>query len=131
MLDWGAMTRSTAVLRAAEAAHEVNRAYCAALGDTSQPAWADAPDWQRDSVVAGVQAIVDNPDMTPEQAHAGWLARKRADGWVYGPVKDTESKTHPCMVAYFDLPVSQRVKDALFGATVLGVLSHYGVGGCS
>ena len=27
----------------AKACHEVNRAYCLALGDTSQPAWEDAP----------------------------------------------------------------------------------------
>ena len=27
----------------ARAAHEANRAYCLALGDTSQPSWDDAP----------------------------------------------------------------------------------------
>src|SRR5438105_262770 len=33
----------------ARAAHEVNRAYCLALGDASQVAWEDAPEWQRSS----------------------------------------------------------------------------------
>ena len=45
-----------------------------------------------------------------------------ADGWVYGIVKDPESKTHPCLVPYQDLPAEQRIKDSLFGLTVRGVL---------
>lgn len=31
-------------LQIAQVCHEVNRAYCQALGDDSQPAWDDAPD---------------------------------------------------------------------------------------
>lgn len=40
----------------AKRAHEVNRAYCASIGDHSQPAWEDAPQWQKDSAIAGVRA---------------------------------------------------------------------------
>lgn len=110
------------VLLAAKTAHEVNRAYCYALGDYSQPFWDDAPDWQKDSVVAGVKAILANPDTTSEQSHANWYAYKLAEGWSYGPVKDPEKKLHPCMVAYSELPAEQRVKDHLFGAAVRAVL---------
>lgn len=39
----------------ARIAHETNRVYCATLGDTSQPAWDDAPDWQRQSAIKGVE----------------------------------------------------------------------------
>ncbi len=109
--------------RIARVAHEVNRAYCAGLGDHSQPAWEDAPDWQRQSAAAGVQAIIDNPGTTPEQSHEGWLAQKAADGWVYGDVKDAQAKTHPCFVPYGDLPQAQRVKDYLFGAVVRSLMS--------
>lgn len=31
----------------ARVCHEVNRAYCQALGDNSQPTWEEAPQWQR------------------------------------------------------------------------------------
>jgi len=72
----------------AQVAHEVNRAYCASIGDDSQPAWADAPDWQRASILAGVDMHLANPDATPEQSHESWLAVKLADGWVYGEVKN-------------------------------------------
>ena len=33
----------------ARVCHEVNRAYCQALGDDSQPTWEEAPEWQRAS----------------------------------------------------------------------------------
>lgn len=110
------------VLRAARTAHEVNRIYCRSIGDTSQLPWHDSPSWQVNSAIAGVEAIVANPNQTPEQSHESWLAHKIADGWVYGPVKDTDKKEHPCMVPYADLPDEQRIKDALFTTTVKAIL---------
>lgn len=103
----------------AEAAHEVNRAYCAALGDTSQAPWSEAPDWQRDSARNGVRAVLaGGPDHTPSKSHEGWLAQKVAEGWVYGPVKDPAKREHPCCVPYDQLPESQRAKDYVFIAVV-------------
>lgn len=46
------------------------------------------------------------------------MAQKANDGWVYGPVKDPEAKTHPCMVPFDELPYVQRKKDAIFRAMV-------------
>jgi hypothetical protein len=109
--------------------HEVNRAYCAAHGDTSHLSWDEAPDWQRESALAGVQAIVDNPHMTPEHAHLGWLSQKAAEGWVYGAVKDATRKTHPCIVPYADLPLADRVKDHLFVAVVRAAMKAAGATG--
>jgi hypothetical protein len=102
----------------ARIAHEVNRAYCEAVADPSQLPWDEAPQWQKDSAVKGVRAALDNPSMTPEGSHKGWMAHKKADGWVYGPRKDPEKKQHPCMVPYDQLPLQQRVKDHLFLAVV-------------
>ena len=104
---------------AARAAHEANRAYCLALGDTSQPAWEDAPEWQRVSATKGVEGVW--AGNTPRQSHEGWLAEKVATGWRYGPVKNPEAKEHPCMVAYEELPTSQRVKDHIFVKVVRAV----------
>jgi len=108
--------------RAAQAAHEANRILCQALGDNSQVPWSEAPQWQKDSAIQGAMAVWDNPEITPDQQHQSWMNTKLADGWKYGPVKDAEAKTHPCMVPYSELPKDQRLKDHLFGIVVRSVL---------
>lgn len=102
----------------ARVAHEVNRAYCASLGDTSQPAWADAPEWQKKSAIAGVEFHLSHPDAKPSDSHESWLREKERDGWKFGPVKDPEKKEHPCFVPYAQLPAEQKAKDFLFLAVV-------------
>ena len=107
----------------ARVAHEVNRAYCASIGDHSQPTWEDAPEWQRKSAVTGVEFTLANPDAPSSASHESWLAEKTRDGWAYGPVKDPDNKLHPCFVPYDELPVSQRSKDYLFQGVVRALAS--------
>ena len=102
----------------AKVAHGVNRAYCEALGDMSQPKWEDAPDWQKSSAINGVIFHRDNPDATPSNSHEEWLKEKEAEGWKYGSVKDAEKKEHPCFVPYDELPTEQKAKDYIFRAIV-------------
>lgn len=95
--------------------HNVNKAYCAAIGDLSQPEWELAPEWQRASAIFGVQAhIFSGFTMLPQDSHISWMKQKIDDGWTYGPVKAPDKKTHPCLVEYDKLPVDQKVKDYLF-----------------
>ena len=98
--------------------HEANRALCAANGDLSQPSWVSAPQWQIDNAVNGVRHRLANPGAAPADSHANWMREKQADGWVYGPEKDPEAKTHPCMVPFDELPAHQQAKDHLFCAVV-------------
>lgn len=98
--------------------HEANRAYCQTLGDQSQKPWPDAEQWQRDSAIAGVQFKLRNPQAPPSAQHEQWLAEKRAQGWIYGAVKNAATKEHPCFLPYEKLPEEQKVKDDLFGAIV-------------
>ncbi len=108
----------------AEVCHEVNRAYCESLGDKSQPAWKDAPDWQKNSVISGVQLHLNNPVLTPEDSHNSWLAEKVANCWVYGKIKNPEKKTHPCIVRYGELPTDQKAKDYIFSQIVRSLSKH-------
>lgn len=55
---------------------------------------------------------------TPEEAHDSWWRAYEAMGWVYGPVRDTEAKTHPDMVPFGDLDYYEQIKDAVFLALV-------------
>lgn len=119
-------TREEIVEACARAAHEANRVYCAQIGDPGQVAWEDAPEWQRVSCYMGVEAIL-RDNASPEASHNGWMAHKRAEGWKYGPTKDEVRREHPCFVPYSELPVTQRVKDAIFGAVVRGVAVHHGL----
>lgn len=101
----------------ARVCHEANRAYCQALGDMSQPAWEDAPEWQRSSARMGVD-LHSMGDFGPKASHVNWMNQKLKDGWKYGPVKDADKKEHPCMVPFADLPAAQQAKDFIFRAIV-------------
>ena len=102
----------------AHVCHEANQAIQIITGDPQpSPHWVEAPDWQRDSAIEGVVKAVDGA--TPEMMHASWCDYKRADGWVYGKVKNPVAKTHPCLLPYDQLPVDQKVKDYVFYAIVL------------
>ena len=98
----------------AQVAHEVNKAYCQAIGDYSQVEWADAPQWQKDSAISGVKFHLDNPNKGPEDAHAEWMRHKMSEGWSYGEVKDVFKKQHPALIEYSKLPTEIKAKDYFF-----------------
>ena len=106
----------------ARVCHEANRTYCRTIGDESQPPWEDAPSWQKDSVLNGVEfhfvGLQNGMPRSPSASHESWLAQKKAEGWKYGSVKDPVKKEHPCFVPYDELPVEQRVKYYIFAAIV-------------
>ena len=108
----------------AEICHEVNKAYCEALGDMSQESWADAPDWQKQSAVNGVRFHLDNPEASASHSHENWLQEKIDAGWIYGEEKNAELKTHPCVVPFHELPISQQAKDYIFKAIVRSCAKH-------
>jgi len=108
----------------ARVAHEVNRAYCQALGDESQATWEDAPQWQRDSTMLGVKLHTENPNASASASHASWMLHKVADGWTYGPEKKPDLKQHNCIVPFEQLPESQQAKDFIFRG-VVHALAHF------
>src|SRR5688500_11789935 len=87
----------------ARVCYEANRAYCAVIGDLSQPAWDDAAEWQKETVKNGVRFHIFNPEAGPSDSHENWMREKEEAGWMWGPVKDVEHKTHPCLVPFEEL----------------------------
>ena len=112
------------ITQIAQVCHEANRAYCATIGDLSQPSWEQAPEWQKTSVMQGVAFHIGELnaglEASPSASHESWLIQKREGGWKYGPVKDPDKKEHPCFVPYEDLPVEQKLKNYIFCAIVTG-----------
>jgi hypothetical protein len=102
----------------AQVCHELNKTYCEAIGDNTQPEWKDAPEWQKSSAVKGVKFHLDNPDAGTSDSHDSWLKQKTEEGWKYGAVKNAETKEHPCFVPYEQLPTEQKAKDFIFRQAV-------------
>jgi hypothetical protein len=101
----------------AEACHELNRVLMRFSGTPVDPPWADIT-WQ-ESAIADVAAARADPGLTPERMHEDWVTRKVVAGWTWGPVRDPERKTHPCIVlGYDDVPLRERVKDTAWLALI-------------
>lgn len=98
-------TNTLTMTEIAKLCHEVNRAYCASIGDMSQVPWEQTPDWQKENTCKGVRFHMGNETM-PEQSHQSCMAQKVIEGWVYGPLE----------VPYDRLPPEQRSKNYIFKA---------------
>ena len=46
-----------------------------------------------------------------ENVHEVWSAGRIAQGWTFGPVRDDEKKTTPCLVPYSELSESEKEYD--------------------
>jgi len=112
------MNENSDIVKIARVCHEANRAWCEAHYDYRQKSWSEAEQWQRDSAVEGVKFALANPRSTDNAQHEAWMNDKIADGWTYGETKNSEKKTHPCLVPFVDLPVFQQLKDKLFRGIV-------------
>lgn len=102
----------------AEVCHEANRAYCRILGDTSHAPWAETPEWKQKLATDGVLFHANNPLAGARASHDNWCSKMYDEGWAYGVTKDSGAKTHPSLVPFAQLPVSEQRKDHLFRAIV-------------
>jgi ryanodine receptor 2 len=55
--------------------------------------------------------LLDLQERLAENAHDLWAKGRMADGWTHGPRRDDQAKKHPCLVAYADLPESEKKYD--------------------
>lgn len=46
-----------------------------------------------------------------ENVHEVWAKTRMDQGWKYGSERNDAAKTHPCLVAYRDLPESEKEYD--------------------
>lgn len=110
------MTKDLAAI--AQTVHEAVRAWSAAHGQATIPAWSEAPEWMQTSSRQSVQFVLDHPDAGPGAQHAQWMEQRLAAGWTYGPDRDETRKHHPMLVPFEELPEFEQQKDALVCAIV-------------
>lgn len=105
----------------ARVVHEANRALQDIDGDECpSPPWASEDPAVRALTVRGVALA--RAGLPAEALHDAWCDGKRAQGWVYGPIKDRLARTHPCLLPYCLLPERQQAKDRLLRA-IAGALT--------
>jgi RyR domain len=81
--------------------------------------WPDREEPFREQFIRYVDDLCNADEFpTPEAAHDSWWAAYAEMGWVYGPVRDVISKTHPDMVPFSELEQREQDKDAVFVALV-------------
>lgn len=57
-----------------------------------------------------------------ERVHDRWARQRMAEGWTYGPVRDEGARRTPNLVAYADLPESEREVDRATATATLKAL---------
>lgn len=107
----GSLTRRRAVM-----VYEMARMQAAAVDAPVVPEPFDTRDDAFKDQFYEVIDMMCGPDRksSPEELHNDWWGKYIEMGWRYGPVRDTEAKTHPDMVPYADLGWEEQVKDEVF-----------------
>jgi hypothetical protein len=72
---------------------------------------------------SGLQKLT---ELLARNAHEVWAARRMQEGWRFGPVRDDKKKEHPCLVAYEDLPESEKEYDRSAAVETLKVIVSLG-----
>lgn len=70
--------------------------------------------------------ILELTEQLAENAHEVWAQRRMAEGWRYGPRRDETKKEHPSLVAYEDLPETEKEYDRSTAIETLKVMLALG-----
>lgn len=65
-------------------------------------------------------------ELIAKNVHEVWSQNRMKDGWTYGPVRDDEKKTHPCLVPYEDLPEGEKDYDRATSQETLKLIMRLG-----
>jgi len=100
----------------AEVCYEANRLYSESTGDFGQKKWDALTELQRGLIVNTVDAIIENPDLSPEVIRDSWSESNSQDGWEWGAVQNSESLKHTYSVPHSKSQENLIMRDVLFTA---------------
>lgn len=72
------------------------------------------------------ESLAEITERLAEQVHDVWAHERIADGWTLGPERDDESKKHPCLVPYDELPERERDYDRNTAINTLKLILNLG-----
>jgi len=55
--------------------------------------------------------LLELTELLAKNTHEVWATQRFAEGWKYGTERNDIEKLHPCLVAYEDLPESEKEYD--------------------
>lgn len=61
-----------------------------------------------------------------EHAHDVWARQRMSDGWTYGARRDDQTKRHPCLLPYAELPESEKEYDRQMTVQTLAAILSLG-----
>ncbi len=65
-------------------------------------------------------------EMLAINTHEVWAQNRLDDGWVWGPVRDDEKMSHPCLVPYDQLPEREKDYDRATSVQALKLIIKLG-----
>jgi len=95
--------------------YAASQALQATLGEP-QPPWDELPAWQHQAMVDVTRSCMMGAN--PKQLHTLWVQHYSAQGWTYGPEKNWETRQHPIIILWHELPLRYQARFKLWQAMV-------------
>lgn len=73
-------------------------------------------------------ALGELTELLARHVHEVWAQGRMKEGWSYGPERSDADRRHPCLVAYEDLPESERDYDRQTAVQTLRLIVSLGYG---
>lgn len=70
--------------------------------------------------------LLELTELLAENTHNLWANRRISENWSHGRNLDEESKTHPCLIPYSELPDSEKEYDRMTAMEALKVVVALG-----
>ncbi len=78
------------------------------------------------SVIELSADLLELTELLAKNTHEVWATQRFAEGWKYGAERNDIEKLHPCLVAYEDLPESEKEYDRNTAIETLKVINLLG-----
>ena len=65
-------------------------------------------------------------ELMAENNHEIWASNRMQEGWTYGTLRNDETKNHPCLIPYNQLPESEKEYDRKMARETLKIILFLG-----